>query len=432
MLITVVTACMLIVVAVLSYVQFLGLNKMGGSGSKSSRRQSSQLLRRTTNASARNGPWYHQRKTTNSSTINNNNDSQNPQQSSSTVKGTEGMECTSSATMECTSPSSPSSSSSSSSSSPSSSLPDTVNPSYLQHLASLDNIPKVVHITFTNATKLPGLVDDFPFLQHSIVGEVLNKTYNDQWTLRLWERHDMMELFNDAQRAGLMPPEEIELIQNAHIVELTDIARVVMMYMIGGIYIDLDRPVNRPLDEIIHSSSSDSGNDDSSHSTKMVLVTNKDHHFMQDIMISSPGNVLYREVLERMTQKRLYGGPNNGPMQRKGGYLSHRDLFQLGGPLYVQTVADVLFGLNDDTAGIDQRDIPAARSLIEESSNGLIWTGRHDFCKGALVQPFDGCEDLRRGDLYNHFNITNWARDAMARWDQTEQFDSLPSSSSKR
>ncbi|KAL3894403.1 MAG: hypothetical protein SGARI_007751 [Bacillariaceae sp.] len=203
----------------------------------------------------------------------------------------------------------------------------------------------------------------------------MRQGYNQEWELRLYERDDLVDLFGDAVEEGIMPQAEYDLIQDAHIVELTDIARVLLMHMVGGIYIDLDRLVNIPLDEVV------------SNESKMVLLSNKDHHFMQDIMISSKGNELYRIVLEKMTDRRLHGGPNNGPLPRKGGWLSRESLFSLGGPIYLETLSQILFGQQHPR---QQMSVPAARQVIRKSSRGLIQVGRHDFCNGALMPQSGG------------------------------------------
>jgi Glycosyltransferase sugar-binding region containing DXD motif len=294
-------------------------------------------------------------------------------------------------------------------------------PRYLEHLSTLPDIPKIVHVTFTNASQLPELIDEFPLLQNNVVGQVLRQEYNHDWSLRLYERDDLLRLFNDAARDGLIPVDELPLLQNAHIVELTDIARILLMYTVGGIYIDLDRIVNIPLDEIISPTNS----------TRLMLVTNKDQHFMQDVMISSPGNNLYKLVLERMSHRRLHGHADGSgqPLQRIGGWLSRESLYSLGGPIYMNTLEEVLFGRRsrsddgeeEEDEASQQRhnkllDIPASRDKIKESSHGLIKVGRYDFCDGDLTRDFDGCREIRRNNLYRHFNITGWVADSTKRW----------------
>mmetsp|Transcript_60439 Transcript_60439/g.148315 ORF Transcript_60439/g.148315 Transcript_60439/m.148315 type:complete len:319 (-) Transcript_60439:372-1328(-) len=191
----------------------------------------------------------------------------------------------------------------------------TVYESFLDHLQTLDDIPKIVHITFTNATKLPDLVDKFDILKYDVVGRALK---DEGWELRLYEHDDMIQLVETAVNDKLIPHEEFELL--TYIVELTDVIRVLLMYTAGGIYMDIDRLINIPLDELVGKVDHRPSISPQSQiiNPKMVCLTNQDHHFMQDIMISSKGNRLYKEVLNRMTRQRL-------KLPRKGGCCHDKD-----------------------------------------------------------------------------------------------------------
>jgi hypothetical protein len=121
-----------------------------------------------------------------------------------------------------------------------------------------------------------------------------------------------------------------------------------------------------------------------------------DSNFMQDIMCSSPHNLLYREVIKAQSKKRLTGGKDGEPLERRGGWATTDDLFSMGPPMYKKIVSLVVFGSNDE---ISKEDLPKARTAIEKT-NGVIVTKREEWCDGFLVTPFDGCKAINRNSLY--------------------------------
>ena len=283
-----------------------------------------------------------------------------------------------------------------------------IDPSYLQHLQTLDEIPKIVHVLFTNATALPYLIDDYSLLQYNVVGQTIRR--NPGWTIRLYEHDDMLTVVQHAVDDGLLTLQEYELLERAHIVELTDVVRVILMYQVGGIYMDLDWLINVPFDDVV------------GQSAKLVLLSNQDHHFMQDIMISSPNNRLYLDVLKRMSWQRMHGHDGT-PLPRKQGWLSREGLFSLGGPMYLRTLKETLWGSSTTTPSEPIPPIPAQRTTIQSTSMGLINADRYGHCEGATIRPFEECSIVKRTSLYRHFNITHWANDAKQRWDEIKESD---------
>lgn len=170
----------------------------------------------------------------------------------------------------------------------------------------------------------------------------------------------------------------------AHVVEKTDLARLILMYTQGGLYMDVDRVVNVKLDTLLLPN------------TRMCLPTMYDSNFMQDIMCSSPLNSLYREVIKAQSKKRLTGGKDGKPLDRRGGWATTDDLFSMGPPMYKTIVSQVVFGSN---GAISKEYLPKARSAIERTS-GVIVTKREEWCDGFLVTPFDGCKAINRNSLY--------------------------------
>ena len=70
---------------------------------------------------------------------------------------------------------------------------------------------------------------------------------NPDWTLQMWDDDEM-----DGYIKGHVAPHDWALLKTTHIVERSDIWRLLVMYHQGGYYQDLDRMYNRgPLSEII-------------------------------------------------------------------------------------------------------------------------------------------------------------------------------------
>jgi hypothetical protein len=264
-----------------------------------------------------------------------------------------------------------------------------LNSDYLKHLETLSSIPKIAHVMFPNATTLPANIDKFDLLQHNIVGEIEKKTYNAEWTLKLYDDEAVHQIIKRAAQDGLIPLEEEVILQHAHIVEKTNLARVLLMYTEGGLYLDVDRTVNIPLDQIIGDYSK----------TKMLLPTYYDINFMQDAMCTAPRNRLYLQLLNHMTERRLRGGPNGTPLPRKDGWLTKSDLFSLGPDLFRSVVMQVVFEK-------PRIEMEQAREAIHMTK--LIRTAKDEWCDGMFVKPFEGCKHINREALYWQYGLGRW------------------------
>lgn len=100
------------------------------------------------------------------------------------------------------------------------------------------------------------------FVQHSILS--LMKLNND-WNITVYDDNMIDNVIRNAAKSNIIMMEEAEtlvgrkdsdgnFIQHpAHIVERSDIARLILMYREGGFYIDADRLINKRLDDVIQS-----------------------------------------------------------------------------------------------------------------------------------------------------------------------------------
>lgn len=154
-----------------------------------------------------------------------------------------------------------------------------LNEKFLDYLHSLEPIPKLVHIFFPDKDywrKKPPI----PFVENSIL--MLMKL-NPNWKVTVYDDEMIDNIIRNAADAGLIPTEESNVLigsennglgHKAHIVERSDLARMILMYTQGGLYLDADRLVSKRIDDVIQPS------------TRLCLPTYDDVNFCQDLMVS--------------------------------------------------------------------------------------------------------------------------------------------------
>ena len=110
---------------------------------------------------------------------------------------------------------------------------------------------------------------------------------------------------------------DYELIKNKHIVEKTDLARVLLIYNEGGIYSDVDRLCNIPLKKVIKPG------------IKCIIPFYKNDDFSQDIIISCKGNPFLKRTIELNLERRRQG-------------IGH--IYYLGPVTYMNAITELLLG----------------------------------------------------------------------------------------
>lgn len=148
-------------------------------------------------------------------------------------------------------------------------------------------IPKTVHMTWVSAD----ICDD----QNPMILNGLRNTIdmNPDWRVVIYTDHEV----NAYLRANLSD-QDWQLIEGRPFVERSDVWRLFVMRNLGGIYLDLDRLVNRPWADIIHPH------------TECFLPTIGDYDFSHDIMISVPGYPLWQTVIDLNLSRRRSGADN--------------------------------------------------------------------------------------------------------------------------
>ena len=167
-------------------------------------------------------------------------------------------------------------------------------------------IPKIVHFSWIGDSIL---TTDHPFPQNTIQRMV---ELSPEWDFRFNSNEDVEEFLEKK-----LDKKDHDLIKGCHIVEKSDIWRLIKLYEEGGIYTDIDRLCNTALDDII------------TEDTKCILPTCLDNDFSQDFMCSAPHNPIFMETFKLNMER------------RKSGY---KNTYFLGPQTYMHGVTKALFG----------------------------------------------------------------------------------------
>lgn len=230
-------------------------------------------------------------------------------------------------------------------------------------------IPKVIHITWKTKDILNS---NSPLVLNGVKNLI---SLNPEWDVQFSD-----DAAVDDYIASNLSHKEYTLLKDTHIVEKTDVWRLLKLYLEGGLYIDLDRLYNVPLHDILDEK------------TKCVLPTFLDHGFSQDIMLSAPTNPIYLATLELILARRFQGAKN---------------VYFLGPQTYMHAVTKVLMG--------EMIDVNPGTEVFAEIRKELT---KYDFIKTEIESPpcntlvykgkfIDDHERLKR-DMYAEFDIMHW------------------------
>lgn len=188
-------------------------------------------------------------------------------------------------------------------------------------------IEKKIHMSWKNKT-----IFDCPY---NIVQQGIKqlRDLNPEYTLTIYDDHDI-----DAYLQSHLADEDYQRIQHKHIVEKTDLWRLLKIYHEGGVYMDLDRLCNKPLSSIVKPQ------------TRCVLPTYLDYDFAQDVMISCSKSRIIEKAIEMNLERR-----KNGETR----------LVYLGPDTYLHAISDVLFG-KQLQRGRSNREIIQLRERIQQ------------------------------------------------------------------
>lgn len=145
-------------------------------------------------------------------------------------------------------------------------------------------IPKIIHITW----KTKDILD----IKHIFIQNCIQKLVElaDGWNPQISDDYDI-----DQYLKNNLSTIDYSLLQDRHIVEKTDVWRLIKLYNEGGLYSDIDRLCNTSINNIIQEN------------TKIVLPECSDSDFSQDFMCSAPDNPMFYEALKINLERRRHG-----------------------------------------------------------------------------------------------------------------------------
>lgn len=234
-------------------------------------------------------------------------------------------------------------------------------------------IPKIVHLSW----KTKDLLDsDSPLVQEGMKKLV---ELNPDWEVQI-STDDEVDSYLQAQ----LEPKIYELIAGKHVVQKTDLWRLIKLFTEGGVYVDIDRFVDTPLDDLVDED------------TKWVVPTCRDYDFSHDFMMTAPQNPVYQMAANLYVQRLQEG---------------HKSIYFLGPQTYMHAITLVLTGeiINTDP-GIE------AFANIREAmdAEGFIKTYREDppydtiiYRKGALGLNWE--QEKRK--FYAESGLKHWSGD---------------------
>jgi mannosyltransferase OCH1-like enzyme len=233
-------------------------------------------------------------------------------------------------------------------------------------------IPKTVHFSWID--------DSILMSNHIFPRNTIQKMIelSPDWKFKLNINSDIEDFLETR-----LDKSDYKLIKDCHIVEKSDIWRLMKLYEEGGVYTDIDRLCNISFDDII------------SNDIMCVLPICADNNFSQDFMCSAPYNPIFIETFKLIMSR------------RKEGY---KNTYFLGPQTYMHAVTKVFFG--------NMIDVNPGKDIFNEIKNQL---SRIAFIKiHQEYPPYDTIiyrpktklvdfnhEEMKR-DFYANSKIKHW------------------------
>ena len=215
-------------------------------------------------------------------------------------------------------------------------------------------IPKRVHLSWKTKDLL---VSESPLITEGVKKLI---ELNPNWEVTIYDDAEV-----DAYLQKHLEPTLYALIANKHIVQKTDLWRLIKLFEEGGLYMDIDRFVDTPLDDLI------------AEGTKWVVPTCRDYDFSHDFMMTAPQNPVYSTAIQLYLQ-RLQEGHNNIYFLGPQTYMHAITLVVMGKMINTDPGVEVFDRIREtmDAAGFIKtyREDPPYNTIVyREGALGLNW-----------------------------------------------------------
>jgi hypothetical protein len=237
------------------------------------------------------------------------------------------------------------------------------------------HIPKIIHITW----KTKDILEVNHWFPQNCIQRLVQLA--DGWQPTISDDNDVEQYLRDN-----LSVLDYKLLEDRHIVEKTDVWRLIKMYNEGGLYTDIDRLCNISINDIIEDS------------TRLVLPECYESDFSQDFMCSAPNNPMFLEALNINLVRRRMGC---------------RDVYLLGPQTYFHGITKTMTG---EMIQIQppKETFEKLRDMIYNS--GFIITYKETPPYNTIMyRPENGQinfnhEEMKR-DFYNKCGLKHWTGD---------------------
>lgn len=240
---------------------------------------------------------------------------------------------------------------------------------------TVKHIPKIIHISW----KDPDILESQSVFVRNCIGRLIELA--PDWKPEISDDHDI-----DLYLRNNLSSSDWSMLESCHIVEKTDVWRLLKMFNEGGLYTDIDRLCNTSINDVI------------GENTRMLLPECADTDFSQDFMCSAPGNPVFAQALAINLDRRRAG---------------MRNVYLLGPQTYFHAITLCLTGEMIQPQP-DSEVFEKLREMIAQS--GFIETYReHPPYETIVYRPenpqvdFDHETEKRR--FYAESGIQHWTGD---------------------
>ena len=236
-------------------------------------------------------------------------------------------------------------------------------------------IPKTVHFSWINEDILKS---DHPFPRNTIQKMI---ELSPGWEFKYNSNEDIDQFLKDR-----LDKRDYDLIKDCHIVEKSDIWRLMKLYEEGGIYTDIDRLCNTSLNDVVL--------DD----VMCILPTCLDNDFSQDFMCSYPQNPIFLTTFRLIMERRRAG---------------HRSIYFLGPQTYMHGVTLALF---ERAIEVNPGKETFESIRQELSKHSFINTYREEPPYNTILyrpenQQVDFDHERMKRDFYSASKIRHWTNE---------------------
>ena len=237
------------------------------------------------------------------------------------------------------------------------------------------SIPKTIHISWLDESIFE---HESPIARHGVRNM---RSLNPDWEVQLSTEEQVDRYLKE--ELGL---HAWRLLEGTHIVDRLDVWRLIKLYNEGGMYIDVDRLYNVPMDQLLKPG------------VTCVLATGADFDFSQDMMITAPQNPIYLTALELTLARRRSGVQST---------------YALGPQTYMHAVTMVLTGeMVDSNPGLERFE--ELRKIIQEAP--FLDTFREEgpyntfvFRQERTQEKFD--HELEKRKFYASYGLKHWTQE---------------------